>query len=298
MLSKYMQYMQESRVKSKELDFFQMNQYFFKKIENSHWAEKKTIFSNNYNLIWNNLDNDIDASWERQLKNFISRDNLFHYLGHIDLSWIEVNVDSTALKNIEPPLVKSRPTVFLTFHHFYQILAPLILAQYFGPVSAFAFDEEVEPDKAIRSYLAAMYEGMKLSMNGGHLLKVGGQQSEETRIKVKEILHKKGNVYAALDMVNPLFGKNTKAVLKTSYFETDILIGIISLGIKYNAQFTFPFISLREDGRLKFELFNLTGNTVNEVIDSFRNIFESLILRDFTVWEGASLLSFKDGRFA
>ena len=48
-LSKYMVYLQASQLKANELEYFEMNKYFFQDQENSHWQEKRSTFYHNHN---------------------------------------------------------------------------------------------------------------------------------------------------------------------------------------------------------------------------------------------------------
>jgi len=297
-LSNYIAYIQESRSKSKDLEYREMNQYFWKNIEESHWREKRPTFYKNHELVLHKLEDNVDGAWLRQVKNFIARDNLFHYLSGINEEWIKTNMDTVSFESVEGNLVRSKPVVFLTFHNFYQVLLPLVLAQYFGPVFAFALDEMTEADTLVRTYMTEMYKNMQGSFNGGSLLKVGAENSESSRLKAKEVLAQKGNIFAAIDMVHPLLGSKSKTSLKADFFEVEVLSGVIESGLKSNAQFTFPFISLVRDGSLRLEMFTLTGSTTEEVLESYQKVFDSLILRDISVWEGASLLTYKEGKFS
>ena len=296
-ISDYISYIQESRIKSETLGYHEMNQYFWQNIESSHWREKRANFYRNHDLVLNKLDDDVDATWMKQAKNFIARDNLLHYLAKVDNQWIEVNMDTQGFEPVACSLSRAKPVVFLTFHNFYQVLIPIVLAQYFGPVSSFVLDEEAEKDGLVRTYLSELYKGMEKGLNGGSLLKVGATKSDAAKLKVNEVLRQKGNVYAAIDMVHPLLGSKTKVSLKTDFFEMDVLAGIIDTGLSNEAQFAFPFISLVRDGTLRLEMFTLSGSTTEEVLTSFQKVFDSIILRDVSVWEGASLLSYKEGRF-
>jgi hypothetical protein len=139
---------------------------------------------------------------------------------------------------------------------------------------------------------------MEQGLNGGSLLKVGAGKSDAAKLEVNEILKQKGNVYAAIDMVHPLLGSKTKVSLKTDFFEMDVLAGIIDTGLSNEAQFVFPFISLVRDGTLRLEMFTLSGSTTEEILSSFQKVFDSIILRDVSVWEGASLLTYKEGKFS
>lgn len=297
-LSDYISYIQESRAKSEELDYYEMNQYFWKNIDSSHWREKRANFYRNYESVLHKFEGNADDSWLGQIKNFIARDNLLHYLPSIDQHWIDTNVNMLGFNDESDLLVRTRPVVFLSFHNFYQVLTPLLLAQYFGPVFAFALDEMAENDHLVRTYMAEMYKRMGGSFNGGGLLKVGAENTEASRVKLKEILEQKGSVYAAIDMIHPQLGNKTKVSLKADFFEFEVLAGVVDAGLKKDAQFVFPFISLVGDGTLRFEMFRLNGSTTEEVLSSYQKVFDSIILRDISVWEGASLLSYKDGKFS
>lgn len=297
-LSDYFSYLQESRLKAGELKYYEINQHFWKDMASSHWREKRANFHQNFETVLHNLDDDVESAWGRQNKNFIARDNLFHYFSKVDAKWINDNMDTLAFDSTVHTLVRTRPVVFLSFHNFYQILIPIVLAQYFGPVSSFVLDEAAETDVLIRSYLSEMYKSMKQGLNGGSLLKVGVDKSDAIKRQVNQLLAQKGNIYAAIDMVHPLLGNKTKVSLSTKYFEMSVLMGVIETGLKNNAQFAFPFISLVQDGTLRLEMFILNGSTTEEVLESYRRVFDSLISRDIAIWEGASLLSYKEGRFS
>lgn len=292
-----MQYIQESRLKSKELDYHEMNLFFWDKIGSSHWLERRSSFLRNYDLILNKLDNNFDAAWLRQLRNFIARDNLYHYYSKIDNQWILNNVDVTSVEGFNYSLVRSRPVVFITFHHFFQVLTPMVLAQFFGPVFPFVLDESTESNDVVRNYLSVMYEAGRASLSGGDVLKVGADKTADSRAQTIKVLKQKGSLYAAIDMLHPSLGVNTKTNLTTRHFEFDILAGVVSLGVKHNSQFVFPFMSLERDGTLRLEMYKLEGATTGDILKSFENIFDSIISRDISVWEGASLLSYKEGRF-
>jgi hypothetical protein len=297
-ISDYISYIQESRLKSETLSYHEMNQYFWHNIDSSHWREKRANFYRNHDLILNKLDDDVEATWIKQAKNFIARDNLLHYLAKVDSQWIEVNMDTQGFEPVACSLTRSKPVVFLTFHNFYQVLIPTVLAQYLGPVSSFVLDEEAESDGLVRTYLSELYKGMEQGLNGGSLLKVGAGRTYAAKLKVNEILEQKGNVYAAIDMVHPLLGSKTKVTLKTDFFEMDVLAGIIDIGLSKEAQFALPFISLARDGKLRLEMFTLSGSSTEEILASFQKVFDSIILKDISVWEGASLLSYKEGKFS
>ena len=117
-LSNYIAYIQESRSKSKDLEYREMNQYFWKNIEESHWREKRPTFYKNHELVLHKLEDNVDGAWLRQVKNFIARDNLFHYLPEINEEWIKTNMDTVSFESVEGNLVRSKPVVFLTFHNF------------------------------------------------------------------------------------------------------------------------------------------------------------------------------------
>jgi hypothetical protein len=99
-------------------------------------------------------------------------------------------------------------------------------------------------------------------------------------------------------MVHPLLGSKTKVTLKTDFFEMEVLAGIIDIGLSKEAQFALPFISLARDGKLRLEMFTLSGSSTEEILASFQKVFDSIILKDISVWEGASLLSYKEGKFS
>lgn len=271
-LSDYISYIQESRVKSEELDYYQMNQYFWKEIDKSHWREKRPNFYRNYDLVLHKFGDDADKMWERQVKNFIARDNLLHYLPKVDKSWVEANIDMLGFDTVNASLVRSRPVVFLSFHNFYQVLIPMVLAQYNGPVSSFVLDEAAEGDKLVQTYMLELYKGMRQGLNGGDLLKVGAENSERSKQNLSKVLKRKGCIYAAIDMVHPLLGSKTKVSLKSSYFEMEVLSGVINAGVEECAQFIFPFISLVRDGTLRFEMFTLNGSTTELILESYREV--------------------------
>lgn len=297
-LSDYISYIQESRVKAAELDYYEMNQYFWRDVDSSHWREKRASFYRNHEAILHELDSDVDGAWGRQIRNFIARDNLFHFLPRINQDWVSSNVDMLGFEAVSASLVRSRPVVFLSFHNFYQVLVPMIIAQYVDPVSSFVLDEDAEGDRLIQTYMAEMYKGMEQGLNGGSLLKVGAGKSDKAKRDLEEILERRGCVYAAIDMVHPQLGGKTKHIIQGDLFEFEVLAGIVDAGLEQNAQFVFPFISLVRNGRLRFEMFNLSGSTAKEVLSSYQKVFDSIILRDVSVWEGASLLSYKDCRFS
>ena len=297
-LSDYIRYIQESRVKSEELEYYEMNQFFWKNVEFSHWREKRANFYRNFESILYKLEDNVDYAWNKQIKNFIARDNLLHCLPKVDQEWVSRNVDMLGFDAVSSSLVRTKPVVFLSFHNFYQVLIPMVLAQYMGSVSSFVLDENAESDSLVRTYMKEMYKGMKQGLNGGELLKVGAEESDSSRLRLREILEQKGSVYAAIDMVHPLLGTKTKVSLKANFFELEVLAGIVGAGLEKNAQFIFPFISLVRDGTLRLEMFRLEGSTVTDVLSSFQKVFDSIILRDISVWEGASLLTYKDGRFS
>lgn len=294
----YIAYVQESRIKSEGLHYYQMNQYFWKNIDNSHWREKRDNFYRNHSLVLHQLAPDADKVWLKQLKNFIARDNLLYYLPKVDDAWIDANVNTLGFDAVKNSLVRSTPVVYLTFHNFYQVLIPLLLAQHFGPVYPFVLDEDAEGDHLTRVYLSELYKGMEQSLNGGRLLKVGAQKSESSKLKMREVLAQKGSIYAAIDMVHPLLGGKTKVALKTKYFEIEILTGVVREGLLADSQFAFPFVSLTDDGTLRMEMFRLDGVTVEEILESYQKIFDMLIARDVSVWEGASLLTYNNGKFS
>lgn len=297
-LSKYMVYLQASQLKANELEYFEMNKYFFQDQENSHWQEKRSTFYHNHNAVLNYLNNDADAAWQRHICNYIARDNLFNFYSKIDKDWIKSNVDMGSFDSNISSLVRTRPVVYLTTHSFFQVLIPLILAQHTGPVFPFALDETCEDNETIRNYLSQMYDNVSYSLSGGSVLKVGGESHVKSRSKSIKVLKEKGNLYAAIDMLHPSLGVHSKVSLVTSHFKFDVLAGIVSLGIKYNAQFVFPFTSLMPNGKLRFETFLLEGSTTGKVLESFQKVFDSIMLSDISTWEGASSLTYKEGRFS
>lgn len=296
-LSKYMAYLQTAREKARGLKYFEMNKYFFQSQEDCHWQEKRPFFYHNHKVVLNNLDGDVDLAWQRHVRNYIARDNLFHFYSKIDKHWIENNVDVTDFNSKVGDLVRTRPVVYISTHSFFQVLIPMVLAQYLGPVYPFVLDEVCESNEVIRDYLAEMYDVGSRSLSGGCVLKVGGTLGAKSRSKSIEVLKQKGNIYAAIDMLHPSLGNHSKVSLSTSNFKFDVMAGVISLGLKFDAQFVFPFISLQENGALRLEMFFLGGSTTGEVLASFQSVFESLVNQDVASWEGASLMTFKDGRF-
>ena len=293
-LINYMQYMQESRVKSSELEYFEMNLFFWNKKDSSHWLQYRENFMRNYDLVLGSMDGDAKLAWIRQLKNFIARDNIFYYLDKINKDWIANNIDVSSVMEIKASLTGARPVVFLTVHSFYQTLMPLVLAQYLGPVSPFALDENAETDTVIKSYLTSMYAGMTKSLSGGSLLKVGADKSLDSRNKARSIMAEKGNIYAAIDMIHPNLGDNSKVKLSTNYFDIDVLAGVINMGLKYDAQFLMPFISTIDDGSLRLDLFELKGSSMKDILIAFQNEFNSILVRDVASWEGGSLLKYNE----
>lgn len=296
-LSKYMAYLQNARGKAYDLEYFEMNNYFFQSQEDCHWQEKRFSFYRNHKAVLNNLDGDVDLAWQRHVRNYIARDNLFYFYSKIDKRWVENNVDVTGFNSKVGDLVRTRPVVYISTHSFFQVLIPMVLAQYLGPVFPFVLDEICESNEVIRNYLAEMYEAGSRSLSGGCVLKMGGALGAKSRSKSIEVLKQKGNVYAAIDMLHPSLGNQSKVSLSTSNFKFDVLAGVISLGLKFDAQFVFPFISLQKNGTLRLETFFLDGSTTGEVLGSFRSVFESLVNQDIASWEGVSLMTFKEGRF-
>lgn len=297
-IADYIAYVQESRLKSESLDYKELNTFFWNTLENSHWRGQRENFVNNHHRVLYKVSNgDLEACWKRHLKNFIARDNLFNYLDKIDKDWIASNLGAGFSNELLELKECSVPLVFITVHNFFQTLIPLVLAQYLGPVNSFALDEVAEKDPLVRSYLSEMYKKMLVSLNGGDLLKVGGEASELSKTKLADIFESDGIIYAAIDIPHATLGANTRASVKTKHFEFDVLYGVIIAGLKAGASFKFPYIYTNDDGSLSYEMHSLVGTTVEEILNSFENVFDLYLLKDVASWEGASLLTFKEGRF-
>ena len=297
-IADYIAYVQESRLKSEILEYKDLNAFFWNTLENSHWRGKRENFVKNYEGVIHKVSSEsIDDCWERHLKNYIARDNLFNYLDKIDAGWIAGNLNPDFLDELSGLEEHSAPLVFITVHNFFQTLIPLVLAQYLGPVNSFALDDAAEKDPLIRSYLTEMYKRILVSLNGGVLLKVGGAESSFSKKKSEEVLEAGGIVYAAIDIPHPTLGTNTRASVKANYFEFDVLYGIVVAGLKVGADFKFPYVYTNNDGGLCFEMHSLTGTTVDEVLSSFQKVFDGYLSKDVASWEGASLMTFKEGRF-
>lgn len=294
----YIAYVQESRLKSNTLSYKELNQYFWRQLASSHWRGQRDLFYANYENVLHEISaSTCEAVWEQHLKNFIARDNLFYYFEEVNSDWIDNNVVNNLTEFDTGLLHRPGPVVFLTVHNFYQALIPVLLAHKFGSVCAFVLDEQVENDPLIRMYLSQMYNNVEKNLCGGSLLKVGAAKAEASRVKLKEALENDGRIYAAIDKVHPTLGESTKVTLSTEFFDMDVLSGVILAGLEASATFVFPSVSTLEDGRLRFEMFELVGRDVEGVLRSFQAVFDKLLSKDVAGWEGASLMTFKEGYF-
>lgn len=281
----YMRYFMAAMPLSGKLSFSELNAHFFALSSTSHWQSKKTLFERNVNLIPGLAVNTSDR-WQQHLQGYIARDNLFFYMDKINPNWVAKNIDISGISGaVKQDFLSDQPKILLCFHSFLHMLAPLLLANLFGPVHVLALDAKLAGEGGLVPYYLQMYSRMEKSLAGGSILPVAGDSTSQSVSKTREVLAGGGIVYTAIDMFPANLNVNNITHLSGEIFNYSLMSGLIDIGIKADALFYVPLVRFLPSGKLTFDLYALPRGDKLAILQKYIALLEGELLCNPAFWE-------------